>query len=440
MTDRESLEGGRIDTAPQDHDADAVVITGVGVVSALGSDADRFWRRLCAGQTGIGPLAGSEEAGASPEHPRSGRRPRIGAPVRDFDPHRRIRSQYRRRMDRLSTMIVAAAREALEDAGLDTDATTGPERARLGVSVGSAFGNLSESMTHAERLFGRGARSVSPMTFPNLVLNAPASYVAIELGATGANLTVSQLELSGEQAVLVAHDLLSTGRVDVVIAGGGDELAPITTHVYRQARALSGQRGGPEWSSPYDRARNGVVLGEGAAMLVLERRGHAIRRGAHAYAVLESAAAAAFPAAPYSWPPPAVGGALELVPTLRALDHTERPLDLILGSASSAAALDATELAIIKAIVAGSAETAPWLTSIKGATGEFGAAGALTTITAALALDRQKVPPLCALERGEDCHRVRYAPRAAIDADIERALVLGLARGGACTALTLRRA
>src|SRR5262249_15372071 len=151
---------------------------------------------------------------------------------------------------------VAASRLAVTDAGLDLDSVA-PERA--GIIFGTALGDLEDSVVHLERIFTRGPAAASPMIFPHLVMNAPAGCVAMELGFTGVNFTIAQAEVSGEYAIALGCDLVQSGRADVVLAGAGDELTPVLCHVYHRARALAGQRGGREWSSPYDAARSGIV-------------------------------------------------------------------------------------------------------------------------------------------------------------------------------------
>jgi 3-oxoacyl-[acyl-carrier-protein] synthase II len=179
----------------------------------------------------------------------------LGAEVRGFNARDFIKSAHARRMDKLSRFITAASRLAVDDARLPLAGSTD----RIAVVVGSAVGNLSETGAHLERLYVKGPSGVSPFIFPNLVMNAPASYVGMELGLTGVNLTLAQGEVSGEQALILGCDLIRDGRADVVLAGGGDELASKLFHIYRRARGLSGQRGGRDWCSPYDRERNGVV-------------------------------------------------------------------------------------------------------------------------------------------------------------------------------------
>jgi 3-oxoacyl-(acyl-carrier-protein) synthase len=272
------------------------------------------------------------------------------------------------------------------------------------------------------------------MVFPNLVMNAPAGYVAMEFGLAGVNFTVAQAEVSGEHAVALGCDLVRSGRADLILAGGGDELAPVVVHVYQRARALAGQRGGPEWSSPYDTARNGVVLGEGAAMLVLEPLERARARGATIFATIEGMARFAVPAPRYDWPVRGDAG-LEAIGALL----TGASVDLVCGSANSSRRLDRCELtSFTRALGTRAADAA--LTSIKGAIGEFGAAGALTVAAACLGVHEQSVPPLCALQTPEPGTSFRFVSPRTVPARIERALVCGIARGGAAVALLLRNA
>jgi len=393
-----------------------VVITGVGVTSPLGCGRHDFWRALCDGRSGVVALDGRQL-------------PRLGGAVTGFVAKDFIASHHLRRMDRLSRMIVAAARMALLDAKLDAT-TLAP--GRVAITVGTAFGNSSETESHIRRLFGRGPSAVSPMIFPNLVANAPASYVAMELGAMGPNLTVSQLEVSGEYAIGLAFDTVRSGRADVALAGGGDELTMIVTEAYRSTHALSAQRGGVEWSSPYDAARSGVVLGEGAAMLVLEPFDRAVERGVPILAEIESVALFSIPAPAYDWP----WMAEEATATFRAL-VPEFEADVVCGGANSSRRLDQFELELFDRLLGGSSGP-PWLTSLKGATGEFGAAGALTTVEAALSLYEQIVPPLCHLRQLDGDSALRPAAPRGMSATLRRALVAGFARGGAAAAITLR--
>ncbi|HVO28224.1 MAG TPA: beta-ketoacyl-[acyl-carrier-protein] synthase family protein [Candidatus Margulisiibacteriota bacterium] len=409
-----------MDATPQ-----SVAVTGLGVISPIGIGRDAFWSALCAGQSGIAPLATTEA-----------RVPRLAARIPEFAARHFIRSSHLRRADGLSRSIVCAARMALADAGLPH--ALPPER--LGIVVGSALGDVAESAQYLARLFTKGPSLVSPMMFPNLVLNAPASYAAMELGCTGANLTVSHGEISGEQAIALGCDLIRAGRADVVLAGGGDQFAEIVVAAYRDYRALSSQRGGPEWCSPYDVDRNGIILGEGAAMLVLESAQHVRRRAATAYAELVDYVSFGVPAPAYDWPlraPAAAGPLRELI--ARCLgSSTDTGVDVVCGSANSSRRLDACEIDVL-ARVFGEAAPRMALTSIKGAIGEFGAAGALSAVATCLALREAIVPPLCNLTRAPTDAPFRFAVPRAERRPLQTGLMLSMARGGGSIALLFRR-
>jgi len=401
-----------------------VVVTGLGVISPIGIGRAAFWSALCAGKSGIAPWATADATV-----------PRLAARLPEFASRDIIRSSHLRRADTLSRSIVCAARLALTDAGLPD---VPPER--MGIVVGSALGDVGESAQYLARLFTKGPSLVSPMTFPNLVLNAAASYAAMELGCTGANLTVSQGEVSGEQAIALGCDLIRAGRADLVLAGGGDQFTEIVVAAYRDYRALSSQRGGAEWCSPYDVDRNGIILGEGAAMLVLESAEHAHRRAATVYAELLDYVSFGVPAPAYDWPlraPAAAARLRELV--VRCLGSpTDTGVDLVCGSANSSRRLDACEVDVLLRVF-GEAATRVALTSIKGAIGQFGAAGALAAAATCLALRDAIVPPLCNLRRAPANAPFRFAAPRAEPRPMQTGLMLSMARGGGSMALLFRR-
>lgn len=392
-----------------------IAVTGVGVVSPIGFGREQFWSALQAGRSGIGPL---ESLSLAPPLPS------IAAEVRGFAAREFIASANLRRMGKLARMIVAAARMALDDARLPPGQLA-PER--LGVVIGSAIGELSASQTYLDKVFAKGPAAASPLLFPNLVHNAPASYVSLELSATGVILTLAQGEGSGEEAILQACETLRAGRADAVLAGGGDEIAPIVFEAAHRAGELSGRDGGQVRCAPYDRRRSGIVIGEGAAVVLLESLEQAQRRGAVPLAVIEGGTSFAVPSSPYDWPSDA-SNAIEPLQRLGG-----GGVDLIVGGGNGSRRLDPCELALF-------ARLAPeaWVTSIKGAIGEHGSAGALSFAAACLALREQAVPPLPSLVESI-APAVRLAGKVGVGAKLGRALVVGLARGGTGAGLLLRR-
>jgi 3-oxoacyl-[acyl-carrier-protein] synthase II len=398
-----------------------VAVTGIGVVSPIGVGCDAFWSALADGRSGIAPVDGKARPSG----------PQFAAAVGEFAAKELIQSPQLRRMDRLSRMAVAAGRLAVGDAGVDLESLPS---ARGSVVLGTALGDVEDSVAYVHRVFARGPAAASPMLFPNLVLNAPAGYVAMELGFTGVNFSIAQAEVSGEHAVALGCDVVRSGRADLVLAGGGDEITPLLVELYSRARALAGQCGGREWASPYDVGRGGIVLGEGAAMLVLESLAQARARGATIYATIDDACSFAVAAPRYDWPARADAARAPL----RALLDGDR-VDLICGSANSSRRLDRCELTLFAQLLGPHAADAS-LTSIKGAIGEFGAAGALTVAAACLALRAQAVPPLCNLHEPEPDAPFHFAAGRATPRRLERALVCGLARGGAGVALRMSAA
>ncbi len=404
-----------------------VVVTGIGVTSPLGP-LPTFWRGLCDGRSGIAPI---EEDGPG--------MPRLEARVRDWQPRDSIAPALLRRMDRFSQMIVSASRAALADAALTLDGATAES---AGVVVGTAFGNLCESEDFLRGLFAKGPARANPLTFPNLVMNAPTGYVAIDLGIRGPNLTVVRGEASGEAALALAYDTIVAGQAELLIAGGGDELAPVLRQIYVDLGLLSpGDGGGREWSSPFDRRRNGFVMGEGAAMLVLERAAHATARGARVYAELVGYADESLAASPHDWP--TVAAAETAGESARRLAALGFPRDdgatLAVSCANSTPALDRVEAARLAALL-GAAASDALVTSLKGAVGEFGAAGALAAAAGVLALATGELPRLGNLEDADDvgvplASPGTPAPRGGFGA----ALISATPRGGGCVTLLLRR-
>jgi 3-oxoacyl-(acyl-carrier-protein) synthase len=379
-----------------------VAITGVGVVSAFGVGVERFWRGLLAGESGIRPVVrlGAEAlAGEAPP-----------LAVREF-----VRSPLGRRIDRVSLLALAASRLALADAGLDPGALDGM---RTALGLGSALGNLHETTGFLDRLFARGA--ANPLVFPNLVFNAPLSYVSIELGVRGPTAMLSGQEVSGEAAIAWGADTVAHGMADVCLAGGTEELEGVLHEVLGESRALACGR-----PRPFDPASDGVCPGEGAAVLVLEPLARARARGARVYARIVPQAGFAVPAPLHGWPtePAALGERLR--PVLAGAD-------VIFGAASGRPALDAVEAAALAEAVGRSAA----VTAVRGAIGDFGAAGAHAAAAAALAIHSGTLPPTVGLVP---------PARAALDVvtgaarrlRVRAAVVDGLARGGHCRPLRL---
>jgi 3-oxoacyl-[acyl-carrier-protein] synthase II len=383
-----------------------VAVTGIGVVSAFGHGVAPFWQGLVAGESGLRPIGRFAAGGA------------LGGEVPPLDTRALARSPVGRRIDWVSLMALAACRLALADAGLPDGACDGA----VGLGLGSAFGNLGETTTFLDRLFGRGGGN--PLLFPNLVLNAPLSYASIELGIDGPTAMLSVQEASGEAAIAWGVDLVADGAVDVCLAGGADELGAVLHQVLRESGLLpaAGAR-------PLDPAADGAVPGEGAAVLVLERLVRARARGARVYARVVPHSGFAIPAPVHGW-------ARDAGPLAAGLASLVADADVVFAAASGAPERDALEAEAL-ARVAGERPVA--VTAVRGALGDFGAAGAHGAAAAALAVASGTIPPTLGLvppaRAGLD-----VVTGAARRHPIRVAVVDGFARGGLCRPLRLEAA
>lgn len=381
----------------------SVAITGVGVVSALGIGVEAFWDALAAGRGGCGPASRVDAAG-------------LVAEVAGLETRRFACSAQGRRIDRTSLLALAAARLALADAGLT------PEQlvpASTAVGLGSAFGNLEETAMFLDRALERGTGN--PLLFPNLVMNAPLSYACIELGVTGPTAMVTEQEASGEAAIAWGARQIADGAAEVCLAGGSDELTSGLVRLRQETRTIGA---GPP--RPLDPEADGACLGEGAAVLVLEDLARALARGARVYARIMPHDGVSVPAPVHGWP--ADGDALG-----RLLAPLVAEAELVVAAASGSPPLDAIEA---DALAAAFGRRRIAVTAPRGATGDFGSAGALGVATAALAIRDGIVPPTLGCRpparRGLD-----VVTGTARRMPVRIAVVDGLARGGMCRPVRL---
>lgn len=378
----------------------SVVVTGIGAVSPFGWTGEAFWDGLVAGRSGLAP---ARRFASQPPGRLTGEVP--ARAVGEL-----ARSPVGRRMDWTSLMALGACRLALADAGLAAETVAGE---RTSLALGSAYGNLQETAIFLDRLFARGMGN--PLLFPNMVFNAPLSYVSIELGIRGETSMLSMLEVSGEAAIAWGVDAVASGRADVCLAGGVDELGYVLHRVLEDGGALAA--GAPR---PFDRDADGAATGEGAGVLVLERLDDARGRGARIHARVQAPLSCSVPAPVHGWPRDAASLADRVAPTVR-------DADAVFASASGSPLHDT-----IEAEALARATRAP-VTALRGTLGDFGAAGALVAAAAARAVASGTIPPTLGC----------VAPRAGLDlvrgtarhTPVRSAAVVGLARGGLVRAL-----
>jgi 3-oxoacyl-(acyl-carrier-protein) synthase len=252
-----------------------VVITGIGVISSLGEDLQTFWTNLNAGKSGIGPITRFDAEGFSS---------RIAGEANDFDPSRYMDPKLVRKTARFTQMAVAASSLALQDADIRIGENADP--LRTGVFVGSGVGGIEVIEDQIITMHTRGPKRISPFFVPMMIVNMGAGVVGIETGAKGPNIATVSACASGAHAMGEAMNLLRQGRADVMMAGGAEAaVTPSGIGGFCALRALSQRNDEPERASrPFDKERDGFVMGEGAAILVLETLEHALARGARIYA------------------------------------------------------------------------------------------------------------------------------------------------------------
>jgi 3-oxoacyl-[acyl-carrier-protein] synthase II len=376
---------------------DKIVITGIGIVSACGIGKEAFWKNCLEGRSGIGPIQSFDT---------SAYRSHLGAEARDFNPKDFMPPLKYRRMSRVSRLAVAASIEAIQDAGLKLS----PETAQsVGVVLGTGYGSTAQTDEFFVGMLKEGPEGANPSLFPDTVPNAPASQVSIFHGLQGPNTTFSHNEVSGEQAMAYAFRLLQEDRAQAVLAGGVDELSFVLFHSFAALHAISPKNEYEEGMRPFDRKRNGRVLGEGAGILVLEKEGRAKERGISRYEAGAEQMARA------------------MEKTLRQAGVSADRVDYVSAAANSTQELDRAEAEAIRKIFTGG-KASPAVSSLKGHTGDFCASGNLRAAAVLLTMQHAKIPPTLGLEEPEfDLDHVRNGPR---DRKIQYALLNGFSFGG----------
>ncbi|KAB1139178.1 beta-ketoacyl-ACP synthase II [Micromonospora sp. DT46] len=403
-----------------------VVVTGLGATTPLGGDVASTWDAMLAGRSGVGPLT-QEWAEQLPV--------RIAARLA-VEPTGLIDRVKLRRLDRSEAIAIIAAQQAWADSGL---ADSGLDPERLGVSVGSGIGGALTLLAQDDILEASGPRRVSPHTIPMLMPNGPAAWVGLELGAKAGVHSVASACATGAEAIALGMDMIRAGRADVVVAGGTEAVIhqlPIAG--FSSMRAMSTRNDEPERASrPWDKGRDGFVLGEGAGIVVLERAEHAAARGARVYARL---AGAGLTSDGYDivQPHPEGEGAIRAIAKAIA-DAGVARADIVHvnAHATSTPVGDVAEITALRAALGDH----PVLTSTKSMSGHLlGAAGALESIATILAIRDSVVPPTINLEDPDDGLTLDVAANEARRMDIPAALNNSFGFGGHNVALVFTRA
>jgi len=406
-----------------------VVVTGMGIVSPVGSDVATAWRNVVEGRSGIVPITKYDTAAFAT---------RFAGLVSGFDGTQYLGAKDLRKTDPFIHYGVAAAKQAMQDSGLQV---SDANRGRIGVCIGSGIGGLGtieeESATQRER----GPRRVSPFFIPGSIINMVAGYVSIELGLQGPNFSVVSACTTSTHAIGVAARMIQCGDAEAVLAGGAEcASTPSGMAGFCQARALSARNEAPQQASrPWDRDRDGFVLGDGAGVLMLEEYEHAKKRGAQIYAELIGFGMSG-DASHITLPPEDGSGARWcMLNALRDAGINPDQVDYINAHGTSTPAGDLAETQAIKSAFDGHARRVA-VSSTKSVTGHLlGAAGGIEAIFSILALRDQVLPPTINLDNPSEGCDLDYVPHVARQQKLDVAMSNSFGFGGTNGTVVFRR-
>jgi 3-oxoacyl-[acyl-carrier-protein] synthase II len=406
-----------------------VVITGMGAITPLGNDVETFWRNVVAGRSGVGPITLFDA---------SAMKTRIAAEVKGFDPEAWFGRKEARRMDRYAQFALAATQQALQDARLDPAHV---DRERVGVILGTGIGGIGALVQGVETLMTRGPDRISPFMVPMMLADTAPGLIAIAYGFRGPNMAVVTACASGTNAIGEAMHLIRRGDADVVIAGGAEAaILPVAVAAFNVMGAISTRNEEPERASrPFDRTRDGFVMGEGAGILVLERLEHARARGARIYAEVVgygTSADAYHITAPLE---NGEGAALAMRRALADAGLSPRDIDYINAHGTSTPLNDKSETQAIKAVFGEAAYDVP-ISSTKSMIGHLlGAAGAVEAIVCIRAITDGVIPPTINYEHPDPECDLDYVPNVARRRPVRTAMSNSFGFGGHNACVIFRR-
>jgi 3-oxoacyl-[acyl-carrier-protein] synthase II len=406
-----------------------VVITGLGAVTPLGTDVESTWSNLVAGRSGAGRITQFDTAGFPVD---------FGCEVSDFEPTTWIDHKSARRMDRFAQLAVAAARQAEADSGIDIAA----EAERVGAAIATGIGGLKSFESCVDTLNERGPDRVNPFAIVQIIPNLAAGWVSMELGTKGPLLSECTACAASNMAIGDGLDAIRLGRAEVMVCGGTE--APISRvgiAGFGAMRAISRRNSDPERASrPFDAERDGFVMGEAGAVVILEELEHARRRGARIYAELLGYGVSS-DATHVSDPDP-TGGSPARAMSMALADAGIEPseVDYVNAHGTSTPVGDAAETRVLKLALGEEKARRTPVSSTKGATGHcLGAAGAVEAIFTILALERGVLPPTINYEVPDPECDLDYIPNESREQAIEIGVSNSFGFGGHNACVVFRR-
>lgn len=406
-----------------------VVVTGLGMVSPLGNTVASTWEGIVAGRSGAAPITRFDASAFST---------RFSASVKDFSVEDYFAVKEARKMDPFIQFGMVAGIQAMRDSGLEVTEANG---ARIGVSIGSGIGGIGAIEENTLVIEHKGPRRISPFFVPGAIINMIAGNLSIHYGLRGPNIAVTTACTTGTHCIGLAARSIIHGEADVMLAGGAEmATTPLGIGGFAAARALSTRNDNPEAASrPWDRDRDGFVLGDGAGVLVLEEYEHARRRGARIYAELIGFGMSGDAYHMTSPPADGAGAALSMENAIRDAGIDASAVDYINAHGTSTQAGDRAECQAVKTVLGSAAETVA-VSSTKSMIGHLlGAAGAVEAIFTVLSIRDQVAPPTINLDDPDEGCDLNLVPHTAQERKIDVALSNSFGFGGTNGSLIFSR-
>ncbi len=406
-----------------------VVVTGLGAVTPIGIGKDEFWQALLAGKSGIGKITRFDASEYTTQ---------IAGEVKDFDPTKYIDKKEAKRMDPFTQFAVAASKMAFEDSGIDLESE---DRTRIGTMIGTGIGGMDTLNEQYHNLFDKGPNRISPFFIPMMIGNMAAGQTSITFGLQGPCSCVMTACATGTNAIGDAFKIIQRGDADVMVAGGTEAaISPIAVAGFCSMKALSTRNDEPEKASrPFDKDRNGFVMGEGAGVVILESLEHAIARGAHIYAEIVGYGSNADA---YHITAPAPEGAQAAKCMAMALKDggiEAEAVDYINAHGTSTPLNDKNETLAIKSLFGEHAYKLA-VSSIKSMTGHLlGAAGGIECIATVLTLENDMIPPTINCDEPDEEMDLDYVPHTSRKQVVNVALSNSLGFGGHNATILLKK-
>ncbi|MCC6299112.1 MAG: beta-ketoacyl-ACP synthase II [Anaerolineales bacterium] len=404
-----------------------VVVTGMGCISPVGNTAKETWTALLEGKSGAGPITHFDA---------SKHKTRFAAEVKGFDPLAHFGAREARKMDRFTQFAMAATVEALEQAGLKIDESN---RDRVGIVIGTGIGGIGTIMEQAEVMRERGADRVSPFLIPMMISDSAAGMLAIRFGARGPNMSIATACATGNNALGEAAEMIRRGAADAMIAGGAEgALVPLTMAGMNVIGALSTRNDDPQGASrPFDKDRDGFLMGEGAGIMILESLESARARGAEilgeiaGYGTSDDAHHVSAPAEN------GAGAAISMQLALQDSGLSVNDIQYINAHGTSTVLNDKSETAAIKTVFGETAYSIP-VSSTKSMTGHLlGASGAVEAIVSILAIREGVIPPTINYQTPDPVCDLDYVPNQPRKAALKHVMSNSFGFGGHNATLVL---